>query len=240
MTITTASILAAMLALQSPGQSPHSLTVVPKGSPKPCPHKFSPLCRAPWYSPHWKAWVRVETADEARKRWAMVSGVIFEVTEKRPELAPYVIATMSHESHGRADVHAGIGPAARGDCKMKKGADGKARCIPGSARAGCLMQVLRRNPTRRGKRIVYLTKRGYTWSSLMGLDRASTRRCIETGTDALAHHYGRCGGAERVPDARCVMGSYFGSRRPTKSKKAAARAFTYRKVVRLLATEGKQ
>ena len=225
---TTAAILAAMAALAAPGKSPYSVVPVAKSAPRPCDAIYSPLCRLPWYSHPWRSHVRVETAPEARKRYQGIAEVVREMTSDRPELMPYVLATAFHESGFRRDVHAGIGARSRGDCKMRKGADGKARCIPGSHRAICLMQVLRRGKP------VWKTPRGYAWESLAGLDTAATRRCVQTGADILAAHYDRCRGGRDKPDDRCVMGLYFGARSPRRSRKATARAWTVRKVVRLL------
>lgn len=212
-------ILAIMLSMMTPGGSAYSRTVVAKGAVTACPSHLSPaspLCAAPRWSPAWGAYTRAESRTEALKRWHGIAQQIAAVSSRPPKgwrgspdlLARYIIAITRNESGWRKDVHAGIGPRSLGD----------------GGRSGCLGQVMR---TRRGWR----SPRGYQWHSLMGTDEASTRRCLETVADYLAHASKRvCGQAMRPA---CLFSAYGGgvkARDPRIVARVATLAATYRKV----------
>ncbi len=150
-------VLAAMLQLAAPGSSAYSRTVVPDcdkvcQSTRVCADPGT-ICDAPSWSKQHKAYTRQENADEGLRRYAGIAEAVADVAENLPEwqfdrtqLADVITTHMFFESRFRADVHAGVGPAAFGDCssydprtggKVKEGTPGAMRYC----RAGCLMQI---------------------------------------------------------------------------------------------------
>lgn len=78
------SILALMISLAQPGASPYSRVVVTEGSVTPCPAPLSPqspLCAPPRYDAHHRAFTRVESAEEALKRYWTLARIIARETD---------------------------------------------------------------------------------------------------------------------------------------------------------------
>jgi hypothetical protein len=107
-------IVAAMVALQPPGQSIYSQTVVEKNSPPGCDNQYSLLCAKPKWSAVRKAWVRPETKAEGLARYRIIA----EAVSKQVDPAK-ILTVMYHESGFREDVHNGFA----------KGDNGKSWCL---------------------------------------------------------------------------------------------------------------
>lgn len=240
--------LAALLFFQIPGQSPYS-TVEVDSCDERCRER--PLCdepvlacRPPHQSRARNTWLRYERFDEGARRYAMISDVITEVARastrepdacdddddgcavlrrSRPwtggedQLRFLVATVISHESTLRRDVHEGT---TRGDCDYRD-VGGRQVPIEGSCRSHCLGQVM----IEPGKR----TRRGYRADDIVGLDRASTRRCIETVVDRLSDAHARCSSAPGTSSLRpaCVLGIYGAVPGWQRDPRITARAKTY-------------
>jgi hypothetical protein len=235
-------ILATALALVPPGQSAYSVVPLPEcGGPvlriadlgtDPAPA----ACSAPGvaWSSHHGALARQETADEGRSRYETIAraldAVSLEATSSaegerplwpwpRRELVAGLLTIARHESGFRRDVHEGVGPAALGDCS--RGRDGVRRC-----RSVCLVQVQTGGlDGRRG---------GWLGRDLVGLDLASTSRCLRAGAELLARSRWSCarGGDWFAPSVALYgSGVSCGTRRPW----VQARAATYRRALATLA-----
>lgn len=120
-----------------------------------------------------------------------------EIAELEAPLARYVLAVTYHESAWRRDVHSGLGRWARGD-------DGQ---------SWCLGQLMLGRGSKRGR-------------SLVGVDRAATRRCITAVAGALSGVIGRCARGRVTPT--CVFAGYGGTLGA--SKAIRARVATYHRI----------
>jgi len=233
------AILAAMLALVAPGQSPFSVVPLPEcGGPvlrlADLPAGPEPAaCSAPGvtWSSHHGALVRRESEAEARARYTTIAraldAVSLEATTapegERPiwpwprrELVAGLLTIARHESGFRRDVHEGVGPAALGDCSRRR--DGSRTC-----RSVCLVQVQTGGlDGRRG---------GWLGRDLVGIDPESTARCLRAGAELLARSRWSCArsGGEWFAPTVALYGSGVscGTRRAWVQKRAA----TYRRVV---------
>lgn len=216
-----AKILAMMLALQPPGASAYSRTAVSEGTPPPCGEKYSPLCFAPQWDKRRNAWTITEQADAGLKRYKTISKAIAAET-KSATVGRYLVAAFYHESGFREDIHAGIGSAARGDCKWTGKRIGKGKRIPGTCRSVCLGQMLFDPP----HRSIRVGGKRYKQSDLVGTDLQSTRRCARVSSTLIRRALKRCSGDHPL----CVFGTYGGVRIPSRSKLIRSRAETYYKL----------
>lgn len=126
-------------------------------------------------------------------RYVAIAVAIDAESNGAPQLAAYLLTVARHESAFWYSVHSGeLG----GDCDH----DRRGRIIPGSCRSWCLMQI--RTGRRKSGRARFT---GYTRAQLVGLDRGSTARCVETGAAYLRAALERCGDRPR-----CVFSVYGG------------------------------
>lgn len=225
-------ILAAMLFLQPAGKSIYSQVVVSEDTPRPCDNDYHLLCRPPRYSEHHQGWVVAESYEQGLQRYADIARVADKVlarsrwTTPRPTLYRLLLAGVYHESGFRRDIHSGVGPAARGDCKwrkVKKGSKEVKERIPGSCRSVCLIQRL----LPRGQK----TAEGWTRDDLMGTDDASTERCLTLGVRILDNGYAWCSRRGPRPLVACVFQQYAGGRLHMSDRRIQARVATYHKLL---------
>jgi hypothetical protein len=207
----SATLLAAMITLAPPGQSALSVLVDPSCGAAP----GKPACDvrpAPSWSPFYKAFVRVETKDEALKRYALIARAIEKISvamttptkrddgtvEPPPwpgsaeDLARALVTIAHHESSFRRDVHSGVGPFALGDCAYwdrtgKRVPASQARKLGAfatSCQSVCLMQLNTGG--------LEGTRFGFQGKEMVGLDAVSTERCFAAGARALVEARARC------------------------------------------------
>src|SRR5690606_7745887 len=136
------------------------------------------------------SFTRAETSEEALARYIIIAEAISKVSEQQVKetwswdqrtLAYMLLTITSYESGFRADVHGG---AKRGDCdwaysdgrRAKPGAKGSSP-IPGTCKSVCLGQI---------NFMKSRTILGYTKSELVGIDFASTSRCLTVVAKKLA------------------------------------------------------
>lgn len=211
------AILATILSLAAPGQSPFSVVPLPEcGGPvlrlADLPAGPEPAaCSAPGvtWSSHHGAMVRPESEVEARARYATIASALDAVSLEatraaegerplwpwdRRELVAGLLTIARHESGFRRDVHEGVGPRALGDCYRAR--DGSRRC-----RSVCLMQV--QTGGLDGER------GGWRGRDLVGIDAASTERCLRAGAELLARSRWSCGrrGGEWFAPSVALYGS---------------------------------
>ena len=245
-----------LLSTQAPGRSPHAKVFLDQcddacQSNLVCKEEKL-FCRAPKFSARDKRWYRYESWTEGVRRYALLADVVVDLAasmtwhkhatcpppgrgastqpacrrlyRERPwsgnerHLERLLVTVMSHESALRRDIHSGY---TRGDCDYTT-IGGKQTVVVGSCRSHCLGQV----QVPRGRK----TKRGYTSEDLVGIDRASTERCLETVIDVLAGARNACvrqnHGREGAYPA-CTMGLYGGVAGWSGDPRIAARAKTY-------------
>ncbi len=212
-------LLAMLLFAQAPGRSPHAKIFLDTcddqcQQTRRCDEPFM-YCRAPLLSPRHRQFYRYETWEEGVKRYALIADVVVDLL---------LTTVMSYESSLRRDVHEG---RSRGDCDYTTVA-GTRTVIAGSCRSHCLGQVM----VRRGQR----TSRGYTSDELVGLDRASTARCVQTVIDRLSGANNACvaqhaGGRAAYP--ACTMGVYGGVASWAMDPRISARAKTFHTLANL-------
>ena len=108
----------------------------------------------------------------------------------RAELALMTAVVINQESGFRADVHGGTGSLGRGDCTWKYSNGKKAAAFaknakpdPSTCRSYCLGQI----NIGTGK-----TSRGWAANDLVGIDLASTERCVTTVADYLSRSRNLC------------------------------------------------
>lgn len=149
-------------------------------------------------------WMRAETYDEGARRYAVIAHAIADVIEegewKFPagQLWRYLLAIAYHESGFRRDIHTGIGLAALGDCKWRKG-----ELVKGTCRSHGLFQSLFSNPK--------LTKHfGYGARDIIGDDLETTKRSVLVATKHLERLYRYCTHHGPRPFTGCIFASYGG------------------------------
>jgi hypothetical protein len=250
------ALLAVLLHAQTPGRSAHAKIVL-ESCDEVC--QATPVCSEPVLScrpPEWSAvrrrFVRFETFAEGARRYALLADAIVAVAARmawaaddacppprhgdggdgacaarhreRPwsgtarQLELFLATVMAHESTLRRDVHEGT---TRGDCDHAV-IEGRRQLVVGSCRSHCLGQV-RVLPGDR-------TARGYSADDIVGLDRASTERCIETMVDYLSTAHELCVAQNSGREAAypgCTMGVYGGVASWGKDARIAARVETY-------------
>lgn len=179
-------ILAAMLWLQPPGASLYSKQVAAKDDPPPCSNKYAPMCKGPRWSTWHKAYVIAEQWDTGLHRYHTIAKVVAAETDGKPKLRKIILTSLYHESGFREDIHSGLGPMSRGDCKLDK----KGRVIQGTCRSHCLGQLL-----------------GRKYSKLPGVDKASTTRCVRKSIELTNNAAKVCGGMSPA----CIFKIYTGA-----------------------------
>lgn len=140
-------------------------------------------------------------------------------TGSSAELRRILLASMYRESGFRRDIHSGIGPMARGDCKT----DAHGTRIPGSCRSHCLGQVL--IDRRKGTPVD-----GYMPDDLVGLDLPATGRCLKATIREMSHARSFCWAASRARPlsiSTCVFMTYVGTSSSTDGR-IRARIKTWR------------
>lgn len=207
----TQTTLALLLLLQQPGRSPYS-TIELAACNERC--QQAPVCaeqvlscRPPRWSPRRKRFLRLETYAEGVRRYARIASVISEVAADTSgwsgsdeAIVRLLVSVAYHESGFRRDVHDG---STRGDCDYRV-VGGVKELIAGSCRSHCLGQIFLMPKQR--------TARGYAPDDLVGLDRASTRRCVQTMADRLAGANRTCNAQQGTAGVHpaCTIGMYGG------------------------------
>lgn len=246
------TLLAMMLAVAHPGQSPYSVVLEPAcgtGPGKPT----CDLTPAPTWSPFYKSFIRKETREEALRRYVVIARAIEKTavamttpvkrddgTEEAPpwpwapkELAQALVTIAYHESSFRRDVHSGVGPSALGDCtywdnKGQRITAERARKLGGhrsSCQSVCLVQINTGGLER--------ARFGFTGKEMVGLDEASTERCFTAGARAFAVARARCAQARTVDwFARSVASYGTGGACETEEAWVSARVSTFDKIGR--------
>lgn len=216
------------LAIQfaQPGASPYSLKPMPEcGTERLSPTcELKPICAEPklWCRPpHWSrsraAWVRVESAEEAKQRYAVIADALAGTADRvhscrhencepivwqgsTRQLAVAALTVVLHESGLREDIQFGRGPLGRG-----------------SLGEACLMQVDARDapyvaswlPRAERQQIAYSKEEREVFAqSLLGDSPAALGRCFEVGMRMLARARTSCG---KSGDWRHGMFSMYGS-----------------------------
>jgi hypothetical protein len=221
------TILAAMLFLQSPGQSIYSRTIADKDSGRPCDDD-SLLCEEPRWSGAHGAYTVAESYADGLRRYQDIADQLHAVvydprakwTTPKNRLWKEVITVAYHESGFRRDVHSGIGVAARGDCKWT-GKGKERRRVPGSCKSHCLAQVM----YYAGLRSV----NGWKANELTGLDKESTRRCLYVAATYLDRANSFCK-QNRIGREACVFSVYGGLGGRKLDKRIRARVNTYNRI----------
>jgi hypothetical protein len=222
-----------MLLLQQPGRSPYSTLEVDacdelcQRTPVCAQETLS--CAPPTWSPRRQTFLRLENYAEGVRRYHDIAEVIDEVAQgtstwrgAETELKRLLVTVVFHESGFRRDVHAG---SVRGDCDYRVVA-GLREPIPGSCRSHCLGQIYLQ-PNER-------TARGYSADELVGLDQASTKRCLQTVADRLGKANRSCTARENHAGvhAVCTFRHYGGVTSPGEDARIRARVKTYERLRR--------
>ena len=221
-----------LLSLQAPGRSPHAKIFLEECDEacQQAPRCDEPVlwCHPPKWSRRHERFYRYETWSEGVARYNRIAELTVSVAAEATSEGRWVgsedalrrlMATvMGHESGLRRDVHEG---RTRGDCDYTT-IGGERTIIAGSCKSHCLGQVQVIGKDR--------TARGYTADDLVGLDEASTRRCLETVSDLLAGAHKACvaqrnGHVGTYP--ACTMGIYGGVASWRSDPRIAKRAKTY-------------
>ena len=171
-------ILAAMLTLAEPGVTDASRVQLPADCAEDCVahwdrHEAAPQNDATWMRARFDGLTRRETRLEAIERWTVIAGAIETVAIDPPELwtgTPEelwraLVTIARHESAYWGSVHDGT--------------------LRGAAGEACLLQIHPEN----------WVKLGVSDTDLVGLDLASTERCIRAGATILAQSRDACGAA---------------------------------------------
>lgn len=249
------SLLAGIIALAPPGQSPYS--VVPLAACGDNPLK--PSCEErpkPNWSPLYGAFVRQENREEALRRFLDIARSIEKVAADavRPtkvddveqpamwpwsadDLARALVTIAYHESGFRRDVQTGIGKSALGDCGywgakgQKVGAE-EARATGAQylCRSVCLVQI--NTGGLAGSRY------GMMGKDLVGLDRAAIEKCFAAGARAFANARARCAPEKTADWLKKTIASYgTGKACETDETWVGARVTTYEKLVKSKASD---
>lgn len=203
------TLLAGIVSLAPPGQSPYSVVPVPDCGENP----LKPACDLqpkPAWSPLYGAFVRQENREEALRRFLDIARAIEKVASdatrptkvddvEQPAMWPWsaddlarALATIAyHESGYRRDVQTGVGKSALGDCGywgakgQKVGAE-EARATGAQylCRSVCLVQINTGG--------LQGTRYGLTGKDMVGLDRASIEKCFSAGARAFSNARARC------------------------------------------------
>lgn len=229
-------ILAAMLFLQTPGQSIYSKVGVDPDAEPPCFNSYSLLCRPPRWSDAHNSHVVVETWSQGVVRYALIARVLSSVvfgeqwSVPKDKLWRYALTAIYSESGFRRDVHSGVGEEAKGDCKWT-GPPGKRKRVKGSCKSWCLGQILLGSMGRTTiTRADGVYDKGYFGKELVGLDEDATRRCLFTVVQYLDRSAQHCRKSGRTSVA-CVMIAYGGGNIEVDDPRLVARVKTYNKLL---------
>lgn len=245
------ALLAGILSLAPPGQSPYSVVAVPACGDNP----LKPACDLrpkPVWSPLHGAFVRQENRQEALARYLDIARSIEKVAAdatkpttvddaEQPALWPWsaeelarALATIAHHESGfRRDVQTGIGRNALGDCGywgakgQKVGAE-EARATGARylCRSVCLVQMNTGG--------LQGTRYGMTGKDMVGLDRASLEKCFSAGARAFSNARARCAPQRSADWFKKAIASYgTGKACETDEAWVTARVATYEKLARL-------
>ncbi len=249
------SLLAGIVMLAPPGQSPYSVVAAPACGENP----LKPACDLqpkPSWSPLYGAFVRQESRDEALVRFQDIARSIDKVAQdatkpskvddlEQPAMWPWsaeelarALATIAyHESGYRRDVQTGIGKSALGDCGywgakgQKVGAE-EARATGAQylCRSVCLVQINTGG--------LAGTRYGMTGKDLVGLDRAAIEKCFAAGARAFSNARGRCA-KERTADWFTKAIASYGTGKACEADEAwvSARVATYEKLAKVKAAD---
>ncbi|MBK8258848.1 MAG: hypothetical protein IPK82_40090 [Polyangiaceae bacterium] len=247
------ALLAGIIAVSPPGQSPYSMVPLPSCGENP----LKPACvetPKPIWSPLYSTFVRQENREEALKRYLDIARAIEKVADDstkpttvgdvtEPAIWPWSaedlarsLATIAyHESGYRRDVQTGIGKSALGDCGywgakgQKLGAE-EARATGAQylCRSVCLVQINTGGLS--GQRYGMLGK------DMVGLDSASLQRCFSAGARAFANARGRCATQKSADWFTKTIASYgTGKACETEESWVSARVSTFEKLSKLKA-----
>ncbi|MEZ4310145.1 MAG: hypothetical protein R3F14_19055 [Polyangiaceae bacterium] len=249
------ALLAGILALAPPGQSPYSVVPVAACGDNP----LKPACEEtpkPVWSPLYSAYVRQENREEALRRYHEIARAIESVASaatkptttdgvEEPALWPWsaddlarALTTIAyHESGYRRDVQTGIGRSALGDCGywgskgQKLGAEeARATSAQYLCRSVCLVQINTGGLS--GKRYGVLGK------DMVGLDRASLERCFSAGARAFSNARARCAQEKTEGWFRKSIASYgTGKACETDETWVSARVTTFEKLAKVKPAE---
>jgi hypothetical protein len=214
-----ANVLAWMLFLLPPGKSIYSRLEVPQDAPRPCGDPYSLLCQAPQWSASRQAWTVAEDYRTGLERYRTIAEAVSDVVaadrwkSPRGRLSRLLVVAMFHESGFRRDVHEGIGPASRGDCRWRNG-----RRVPGSCKSHCLTQI----QLGKGR-----SAEGWSGDDLVGTNPESTRRCLTVAARILDGAAMWCATRGPRPWQACVWYRYSGGNVPTTDHRVQARARTF-------------
>ena len=242
------ALLAGIIGLAPPGQSPYSVVPAPECGDNP----LRPACTSspkPAWSPLYSAFVRQESRDEGLRRYLDIAKAIEKVAEdatkptkvddvEQPAMWPWAaedlarsLATIAfHESGLRRDVQTGIGKSALGDCGyynakgVKVGAE-EARVTSAQylCRSVCLVQINTGGLTG--------TRYGVTGKEMVGLDRASIEKCFAAGARAFSNARGRCAPTRTADWFKKAIASYgTGKACETEEAWVSSRVTTFEKI----------
>lgn len=246
------SLLAGIIALAPPGQSPYSVVAEPGCGENP----LKPACDLspkPVWSPLYGKFVRQENRDEALGRFLVIARAIEKVAgdatkpskngddEEQPAIWPWAaedlaraLATIAyHESGYRRDVQTGVGKSALGDCGywgakgQKVGAEeARATAAQYLCRSVCLVQI--NTGGLAGSRY------GIPGKEMVGLDSASVEKCFSAGARAFSNARARCAQEKSADWFRKAIASYgTGKACETDEAWVSARVATHDKLLKL-------
>ncbi len=245
------AVLAGIIGLAPPGQSPYSVVPLPDCGDSPLKPACS-LSPKPTWSPLYGAFVRQENREEGLRRYLEIARAIEKVAEaatkpttvdevEQPAMWPWAaedlarsLATIAyHESGLRRDVQTGIGKSALGDCGyynakgVKVGAEeARATSAQYLCRSVCLVQINTGGLT--GSRY------GVTGKEMVGLDRASIEKCFAAGARAFSNARGRCAATRTADWFKKTIASYgTGKACETEEAWVGARVLTFEKLAKV-------
>jgi hypothetical protein len=251
----TETLLAMMITVAPPGGSASSVVVEPacgSGPGKPA----CDITPAPTWSPFYKAFVRRETKEEALRRYLTIAQAIEKISvamttpvtraggaqEAPPwpftvnDLAQSLVTIAHHESSFRRDVHSGVGPFAMGDCtywdrtglRVSAERARKEGVFRSSCQSVCLMQINTGGLERE--------RFGFAGKAMIGIDEASTERCLTAGARAFMAARARCA-PTRTPGwfARSVASYVTGEACETDEEWVKARVSTFDRIGKISA-----
>lgn len=219
------ALLATMMAVAPPGQSPYSVVPLAACGDNPLKAACSESPKPSW-SPLYGSFVRQESRDEGLRRYLEIARSIEKVAAEatKPTLVDEVeqaamwpwaaedlsraLATIAfHESGYRRDVQTGVGRSALGDCgywnakgQKVSAEEGKVTGAQYLCRSVCLVQINTGG--------LAGTRYGMTGKDLVGLDRAAIEKCFAAGARAFSNARGRCAPTRTADWFRKAIASY--------------------------------
>jgi hypothetical protein len=178
--------------------------------------------------------VVVETWAQGLQRYAVIANavdiVVFHTEREAPRahLWRYLLAFAYHESGFRRDVHEGVGPAARGDCRWRtvrlRNGKKKRERIPGSCRSHCLAQIMV-GPVSSEAKI-----QGKSHRELVGLSLEETTTCLDVAANVIDRAWQYCARRGPKPLSTCIVTHYAGGMIPSNDRRVIARVKTVNKL----------